>query len=69
MNCIDCEWVINCSNANENKKHCTEFFNAHRKVKKMENRNECYKCSFKDKCDKKVQYNSFYCKTHRKKEK
>lgn len=37
MNCIDCEWVINCPNSEENKRKCTEFFNAHRKIVHLEN--------------------------------
>ena len=32
MNCIDCEWVINCSKANEHIVQCADFNNAHRKI-------------------------------------
>ena len=32
----------------------------------MEDRNECYKCNFLEKCNQYVQYDSQYCKEHRK---
>lgn len=32
----------------------------------MEDRDECYGCEFIEKCNKYVNYNSEYCKAHRK---
>ena len=33
----------------------------------MENRQECYNCNFKGKCNHYVAYNSEYCKRHKNK--
>lgn len=37
INCIDCEWVFDCPHSEVNKKTCNEFYNAHRKIVKLEN--------------------------------
>ena len=37
MNCIDCVWVFACKEANEDKKQCEHFINAHRKIVHLEN--------------------------------
>lgn len=32
MNCIDCEFVLDCKKAEEGKRDCKDFKNAHRKI-------------------------------------